>query len=325
MGKLSLKETATEKEEKEWRRIRKAARKAARYHLDDEPSSSSNTRKSFRKAPGPNGYDYVFGDDEEGWIPPPNAHRAATPQPGEDEEEEGFRAKLFDAMGMDAGQDSLQASFNEYVPPRWRDVSPTSPVPSRAKLHHLDDEEYVEYIRRGMWERTHQAEHAARQKKKADASEKRKRERELKEKTKEIEQEELDRRKRRREEKEHQHFLNAWTAYEKRWSDILKPPPASLPPNSLDFDNIPWPVFPPPTSLDSLNKDTIAAFLLSDKVPGASEKTIKQRLREAFLVFHPDRFESKVLAAVKDRDKERVREASGRVVRALNALAEQDR
>jgi hypothetical protein len=51
-------------------------------------------------------------------------------------------------------------------------------------------------------------------------------------------------------------------------------------------------------------------------------KNRKQRIREALLVFHPDRFDKWIRLVRNERDRQLVHEAAGSVVRILNALLE---
>lgn len=318
MPKLNLKETPSEAREREYRELKKSVRKSMRYwEPDDTPSRASSSRKPPSKPPTIHAkhYDYVF---DEGDLPPPSSHKPDTDYQTQLNDEDEFRAKLFDAMDMDMGQDSAQARFNDYVPPRWRSTS-TAPDddPLVVDPQMMSEAEYAEYIRRGMWERTHKAEHEARQRKKEAAEERKRRKKELKEKTKLLEEEEKERRRRKKAEKEQANFLSTWNSYEARWAVLQKAAAAStLAPESLGFPDIPW-----PTLSDTVDKESIAAFLLDERLPG--DKPRKQRLRDAFLLYHPDRFESKIMPAVRDADRERVKEAVGHVIRVLNALAEE--
>jgi hypothetical protein len=62
----------------------------------------------------------------------------------------------------------------------------------------------------------------------------------------------------------------------------------------------------------------IAHFILHPQhSPGKSRK---DRLKEALLRWHPDRFETKWLKKVVEEDREAVKDGVGRVVRALNEL-----
>jgi hypothetical protein len=81
--------------------------------------------------------------------------------------------------------------------------------------------------------------------------------------------------------------------------------------------------------LEHLTIEAISQFLLTAaptdgaKPPplrDVDKKERKEKLRETFLRFHPDKFEGRVMRRVKASEQETVREAIGQVVRALNAL-----
>lgn len=342
--RLDLKETKAEREEKEYKRLRKEARKAARYHVDlDDPSGStashsaasgegSGSSRKFGRGSRKQ-YDLVFDDLDEGtWTPSSTSIKTDKDDirtQMEEDEEQAFRAKLFDAMEMDLGQDSAHNHFNSYahIPSRWRKRSPTGrdlddagpPDPST-----MNDEQYAEYIREGMWERTHKAEVEERQRRKERAQERKEKEKRLKEESKRLEAEAIEERRRKREEKDKRKLRDSWRAYESRWSTLQRAAASStIVPYSLDFEFLPWPVHPPPKSIDALTKDSISTFVLSDL--HSAEKSKKQRLRDALLLYHPDRFESKFMAFVREQDRTLVTEGVGRVVRALNALTEEGR
>ncbi|KZV86431.1 hypothetical protein EXIGLDRAFT_622007, partial [Exidia glandulosa HHB12029] len=102
----------------------------------------------------------------------------------------------------------------------------------------------------------------------------------------------------------------------------------------LSFASVPWPVHPQPASADDLTLEAVAAFLLSDTLPGQyGEKPKKQRLKEALLLWHPDRFEGRWLPLVRAdfdggddaKERETVQTAVGIVARHLNQLMESHR
>ncbi|KAG8993786.1 hypothetical protein FRB90_000607 [Tulasnella sp. 427] len=336
--RLELKETKAEILEKEHKRLRKEARKAARYHVDDPSSSTAShaSRTAERSSSSRNfgrgsrkHYDYVFEDlDDPRWMPSSSSTKVdedSIRAQMEEDEEQAFRDKLFDAMEMDFGQDSAYNHFNSYahVPPQWRKSSPTASRDAEGppNPNYMDDEQYAEYVREGMWERTHKAEVEERQRRKERAKERKEKEKRLREESKKLEAEALEERRRRREEKDKRKIVESWMAYESRWSTLQRASASSkIVPNSLDFQFLPWPVHPPPKSIEALTKESISSFVLSDL--HSAEKTKKQRLRNALLLYHPDRFESKFMAFVKEEDHTLVKEAVGRVVRVLNALTE---
>ncbi|KAG8919042.1 hypothetical protein FRC01_001509 [Tulasnella sp. 417] len=171
-------------------------------------------------------------------------------------------------------------------------------------------------MREGMWERTHKAEMEEQQRRKERARERKEKEKRLKEESKRLEAEAIEEHQRKRQEKDRRKLRDSWMAYESRWSTLQKAAGSSTIVAVLT-----WPVHPPPKSIDDLTKDSISAFVLSDL--HSAEKTKKQRLRDALLLYHPDRFEGKFMAFVRDQDRAQVTEGVGRVVRALNALTEE--
>lgn len=309
MPKLSLKETPAEKEEKEWRRMKKAARKASRYAQLDDPPQAESSRRSWKQRHARS----VPDDDLEGDTPGLESRKA--------DAEEDWNAKLFEAMEWDSAQDSAHAWFNSFVPPRWRN-SPELATEGPSTLHQLDDDAYAEYMRKGMWERTHRAELEDQRRRKAEAKERRKLEKEKKEKLRQMEQEEIECRRRKREEKTQRALIDGWAAYESRWSKLqkLSAQKDADAGRGLTFQDLPWPVYPFPSSPESLTKEAITAFLFSDL--HSQDKTKKQRLREAFLLYHPDRFEGRFMHVVNAKDVQLVKDAAGRVVRTLNDLAD---
>jgi len=112
-------------------------------------------------------------------------------------------------------------------------------------------------------------------------------------------------------------MTHAWQNYSASWNTLNSNPPTSP---TLHFRSIPWPVQHPPTSLEQLTADAISEFVLSPL--HSHGKNRKQRIREALLVFHPDRFDKWIRLVRNERDRQLVHEAAGSVVRILNALLE---
>lgn len=90
---------------------------------------------------------------------------------------------------------------------------------------------------------------------------------------------------------------------------------------SVTFDALPWPILAAHKhservilSLDDLNADAISGFLF------VSSADRKEKVRETFLRFHPDKFEGRFMSKVQFKERERVREGLVQVVRVLNAL-----
>lgn len=108
---------------------------------------------------------------------------------------------------------------------------------------------------------------------------------------------------------------------------------------SLGFDDIPWPIVaayqhkkgrtknsdPTSVSIEDLTAEAISVFLVSTSEHSSplderEKKERKEKLREAFLRFHPDKFEGRIMKRVREEERNKVGEAVGQVVRVLNAL-----
>jgi hypothetical protein len=335
--KLNLKRTKAEEEERVWRKAQRAARKAHRApggssspsypHSHAERDRRSRGRSvspigSSRFSQGTSGQD----ENEAAWMPSQTLAELRA-----EIEEAHFRAKLFDALDDDQRLDSVEASLNAHIPPRWRSPdSSAGPVDARA-----EEEEYAEWVRRGMWKRTHRAEVEAQERDERDKAARKEREQVARRAVQIEERQAEEKRAAKRAEKERTKKQQAWTSYQALW-DVLNSTAAasssttsstaeadytpSRPP--LTFESLPWPTYPPPRNVDMLTKDAISSFLLSSThSPG---KTRKQLLREALLAYHPDRFIGRYLILVESSQRPLIEDAVGRVIRTLNSLMEED-
>ena len=168
---LNLKPTPAEREEKEWRRAERAARKARKYG----PSTSS-TRHRSRRSASPPSTTTNLNDDDLPELPEPEPNYAAFKA---ELEQAHFRAKMFDALDEDQRLDSIEASFNEFAPP------PSSfyyaPGSGDVPLVGDDEEEYAEWVRAGMWKRTHKSEVEAQERQERERTARKEKERVLRE------------------------------------------------------------------------------------------------------------------------------------------------
>lgn len=209
----------------------------------------------------------------------------------------------------------------------------------------MDEEEYAEYVRAGMWRRKNKEEverrealdKARREKEVKEKAESEKRSREEKERIKKLEE-----RGRKNKEKEDK---DARASYEDRWKRLLAaPPPAPNPtptastlsdapivppapsqPHPLRFTDFPWPLYPPmplpPLSWPApslITPSALSSFLLAH-LPSDKRKAT---LRAAVLAYHPDRFDRLVnrIPEEKEELRERVRELGLRTSQVLNDL-----
>ncbi|KAL1745048.1 hypothetical protein HDZ31DRAFT_37248 [Schizophyllum fasciatum] len=351
MGRLHLKRTA----EEEHASARKKQRKLDKKRRKEQPYSVKRAKTSAD-------YDYVFDVDG---LP------QATPDAGPSEyygrarkadpdvlraelEEQAFREKMFDALGDEERLDGVEAQFNDYahVPHRWGGSSPRarSNHDEDSFLHtdpqHLDEEEYAEWVRLGMYRRTHAAEYAEQERRKAGAAARKAEERARRKETRRLERAAEEERRLRRAHKDALRFADARALYEERWAALLADRDDGASP--LAFADIPWPVLAahrhgpkddagsPRLTVEDLTLDSISTFLLPASKATATEgedataaeearkKERKERLRASYLRFHPDKFEGRLLKRVRPDDQPKVQEAVGAVVRALNTLMSED-
>ncbi|KIJ51872.1 hypothetical protein M422DRAFT_776445 [Sphaerobolus stellatus SS14] len=131
---------------------------------------------------------------------------------------------------------------------------------------------------------------------------------------------------REREKREH---AEGWKKYQEGWSFL-----SSRKPGVLKLDDIPWPItqvfvsYPNAKGQGNLDKvfskESISLFIFSSH--HSSDKPKKQRLHEALLRYHPDRFEARWLTRVSGErnEQECVREIVGLVARALGELLREE-
>jgi len=336
MARLRLKETPLERKERESKERKRDQRKhrkqEARPAFVYDPSNDSSPRyfkleqpEIFRVPKDTNAaydsYLHSRGGDAEGPLRPdqrstdsgcPNGD-LDTPQYNDikaELEEAQFRAKLFSAMEDDTRLEEIEARFNAYhVPKRWMDKG--NP---QENLEDMDNDEYVEWVRRKMWERKHRSEQEETVQLEKERQMRRDRERRER---REARKQEEERRRKRRERQAGEEMMHAWQTYSTSWDTLSSNPPTSP---TLHFQSIPWPIQHSPTSPEQLTAGAISAFVLSPL--HSHGKNRKQRIRDALLVFHPDRFDKWTRLVRDEPDRQLVREAAGAVVRILNALLE---
>ncbi|KAJ7668652.1 hypothetical protein DFH06DRAFT_1182179 [Mycena polygramma] len=343
MPKLHLKRTP--QEEADHRAHKKRKRESKRPRVSPTPQTYKSTRKWDSS-------DSEADDDVYGPHPPqPEAGPSSEPdsryKPDYDAiraelEEARFREKMAGAFAEDDRLDSVEAQMNEYahVPDRWKmgrshaDYLDTAADDIfKVDPRHMDDEEYAEWIRAGMYRKTHAQEYAEEQQKKALRDARRAQEKALKAETERLAKLAEEERKRKKLEKEIRRSDYAREEYHLRWKTLLADGEGVQ--NLLRFSDIPWPIISahrkppkksssdslPTVSLDDLTVDAIAAFLVPSTLSGEQEKKQrKDKLRETFLRFHPDKFEGRFMSRIREPDQQRVRDAIGVVVRALNVL-----
>jgi hypothetical protein len=120
-----------------------------------------------------------------------------------------------------------------------------------------------------------------------------------------------------KEEKDRERYISRWKSLLSTEIDT-----DGIVETELSYADIPWPIY----SLNQLNKISISKFLSNlAGGGGAGSKSSKKEeerkvLREAIRNFHPDRFNSKVLPRVREKERERVKEGMEICSRVLTDL-----
>ncbi|KAG6920211.1 hypothetical protein DXG01_004980 [Tephrocybe rancida] len=360
MPKLHLKRTPEEEAAHQLRKQQRKERKRKRKHTNDH-----NSNKKHRSDTQP----WASSDDEppldSGCEPgPPNAqtHTEGFRKPDYDKiraelEEQRFREKMFEAFEDDERLDSLEARLNDFahVPGRWRadGAKPAKVVYDdhgfgadeflQADPRHMDEEEYAEWIRAGMYRKTHADEYAEQQRKKAAKAQLRAEEKARRLETQRLEKIAEEEHRLRRLEREDRRRHRAREEYELRWTALLsnaRGDDSEAISQELRLHDIPWPILaahsqkrsstsdPVSISVEQLSANAILEFLVPPSSRSMADPTKaeldkkerKEKLRETFLRFHPDKFEGRFMKHVRETEKEAVREAIGQVVRSLNTL-----
>ncbi|KAF4620781.1 hypothetical protein D9613_000858 [Agrocybe pediades] len=380
MPKLHLKRTPEEEAEHRRRKERRRERRKRRredstYHAGTSSKRHHGDESNTTRLGEPK-WASSDEDDEEQFGPQPAAsgshgHKSQYGSIEEEIEDRLFREKLFEAMGDDEMLDSVEARLNDlaHVPDRWRS-SATEKGSGMGRTHRyddddllmhdpalMDDEEYTEWIRAGMYRKTHAQEYAEQQRRKAAKEARRAEEKARKAEAARLEKLAEEERKMRKLERQSRRMEYARNQYKSQWTALLastsEGDPDGLNTRALQFRDIPWPVAAayrePKTEkrrrtedtatglvtsqnhdigLDDLTVEAISSFILpvvgvadvADDV--ARKKERKDKLRETFLRFHPDKFEGRFMKRFAESEREKVREAIGQVSRVLNTLME---
>ncbi|KAF9243160.1 hypothetical protein BU15DRAFT_86553 [Melanogaster broomeanus] len=338
MTKLRLKRTAAEEEERARRKAYKAAKKSAtrnRKRTRDEYDSSG---WRWSKDPRRKGASGTYSDDEACGPPPPPTSSSYRPDYATiqaEMEEIRFREKMWGALEDDERLDGIDFKLNDYVhiPERWGGSHTGRDKHDALDPHYMDDDEYAEWIREGMWRKKHAREYEEQAQRQAAKAAQKAREKEIKAETVRLEKLVSQREERRRKDRQRRREEAYRQFYDRRWKELLDPQAQEDRP--LAFIDIPWPILAAHSSsndrvfnVEEITADAVSTFLLPDVgnlVSTASKsdeikRRDRDRLRETMLRFHPDKFEGRLMQRVLADDRDRVKEAAGQVARILNVL-----
>ncbi|BGP18594.1 hypothetical protein JCM10213_002118 [Rhodosporidiobolus nylandii] len=315
----------------------RASRKSRRKHRREREESLTPPRNPPKASSSVAAGDWGF---DESALPPEQAYKRTRT-------DDEFYEALADAEVQDQGvgfyEDELYSrqmpTYSSYYGSAAGAAAGVAPGSKGNYLAQMDEDEYAEYVRAGIWrmrnkEELERQERAAKQKKEQEERQRREKEkldREERERIRKLE----ERRKRKSKEEEE----GALRRYEEAWKKLQAAPPPSAPSSSaepsqapppsafpLRFTDFPWPLFPPialpPLSwpaVTDLTAPAISSFLLPDSLPAEKHKAV---LRQAILAYHPDRFQRFVSRIPEEKEdvRERVRELGLRVSQVLNEL-----
>ena len=336
---------------------RKSTRKKRKRSRHDDSDTRAESLTPPRNPPKEL-HEHDWGPDESA-LPPEQAYKRTRT-------DDEFYEALADAQAQDQGvgyyEDELYArqvpAYATYYSSAAAAAAGIDPAPPKkgSWLSNMDDDEYAEYVRAGMWRVKNKAEVERMERAEKERKEREERERRERDKLAREERERIRKLEERKKRKSKEEAAAARTRYDDGWrklqqavaaAPVTKSSTATPEPTTdaiaaedtpaptanpaafpLRFTDFPWPLYPPmafpplswPT-LDDISSASISAFLLSDSLPADKHKAF---LRQAVLAYHPDRFERYVLKIPEDKQdvRERVRELGLRVSQVLNDLSQ---
>ncbi|KAG8947187.1 hypothetical protein FRC04_010910 [Tulasnella sp. 424] len=120
-------------------------------------------------------------------------------------------------------------------------------------------------------------------------------------------------------------IAKAWETYSAQWKKLT----ATDAPSTIQLSEIPWPIIVDTSKMKTLSEmastvtaRTVGEFILSAK--HSPDVSNKKRIHQALKLYHPDRFETAVVARVEGQNQEAVRELGEVVAKCLNKLLEKE-
>ena len=204
-------------------------------------------------------------------------------------------------------------------------------------LGRMNEEEYAEWVRDGMYRLRHRDEVQRLERQKREKEEKERGRQAAKEKARKEEKRRMEMLKREKSHREEEKKRKERERYRARWVSMTLVG-GEIEERELAFIDIPWPVYRP-VKLDQLDKEHVKTFMLGlagdtdgagatsgvGAGAGGVEGEFKKQLREAIRAFHPDRFFGRILPRVRERDQEMVKDGVEICSRVINALAGESR
>ncbi|RHZ86721.1 hypothetical protein Glove_46g95 [Diversispora epigaea] len=217
---------------------------------------------------------------------------------------------LFDIMAED-NEDFSSMFYQEAINSSSSSINGSYTYERGSGINNMSEEEYANYIRKGMYEKQHEQE-LREQRMREEKLRKREKERQ-KRKAESRAKAEKEEKERERREKRYRNQLNQERRdeYFKKWNEFdIKGD------SIIKFQDIPWPI----KDITKLTRKNVEEFLLF----GINDHLeIKSLLRNEQIRFHPDRWQRFIKRIPTDKQREKIMNTVTEISRAINVLVEE--
>lgn len=213
--------------------------------------------------------------EDESLLPSPSGRRSLSP-------DTAFRESLFDALGDDEGAIYWESVYGQ---PIHTYAVPSVPKGPDGELERMTDEEYAEYVRARMWERSHEGimqERERQRQEKARAKKRAETEQRDRAKFDEALEESLRRGERRKRAKQSK---VAWETYLKSWEELdslSKTPPSDSDKKFYIRNHIYWPV-------ETGKRRDVSREEVREFMQHAPSESFSNTLKAERIRWHPDK------------------------------------
>lgn len=195
--------------------------------------------------------------------------------------ETAFRESLFDAMADDEGAAFWEGVYGQPIHVYARPAKGGEPTP-KGDLEMMNDDEYAEYVRSKMWEKSHEHIIEERRRREEDKAKRKAREEADRVEWEKAEKERIRKEKSRRDKKARDKLRGRWDEYKAGWVAALAAG------GKGDGAKIPWPV--ESGKIEDVDKKGIERFF-ELVVP---EPELLDALKTERIRWHPDKIQQKL-------------------------------
>ncbi|KAF2793902.1 hypothetical protein K505DRAFT_325139 [Melanomma pulvis-pyrius CBS 109.77] len=308
-SKFRLKSDSTSKTSKrhhrgEEEKNKREARSTKRHRSEERSPSRRTHRDSKRRhknhSYGNSVHDYTFARSGE-YQDPENRHREslfdglddqgqAIPEANSIHPEDAFRESLFDALADDEGAAYWEGVYGQPI-----HVYSNTKKGLDGTLERMSDEEYAEYVRAKMWEKSHEhivQEREARAKQRQNQNQQRRKMEDeagnMEEERREIRKQMRESLKRGEERKRAKELEAAWGRYVEKWERLKGYKDLAQETAARVQETIPWPVVS--GRWESVSKDAIECFFENSS---AWKDDAAAMLKVERVRWHPDKMQQR--------------------------------